>query len=203
MLKLYSNGGSPYVRKVHMVLHETGQMDDVELITATGTALDSSNMPVAQNPAGKVPTLVRPDGPAMYDSRVICRYLDARADAGLYGRPSDLWDNLTIEATAEGMLDALVLMTTERKIRPEELQYQPWMDGQWAKVERSLAALEALWMAHLAGPFGIAHISVICALGYADFRHADRDWRGLAPKLAEWFAGHADRPSVAATVPAL
>ena len=202
-MELFGNGASPYVRKVLMVLHETGQIGDITIVPASGTALDSSKLPTAQNPLGKVPTLVRPDGPALYDSRVICSYLNDRAAAGLYGTDAARWDNLIVEATADGMLDALVLMTTEAKVRPPELHYAPWLDGQWAKVERGLHVLQDRWLSHLLGPFGIAQISVISALGYADFRHPNRDWRKHAPELAQWYASQEDRPSVQATIPAL
>jgi len=202
-VELFSNGASPYVRKVLIVLHETDQLDDVTLTQAMGTALDSSNMPLAHNPIGKVPTLVRDDGPALYDSRVICRYLDDRAGAGLYGHANALWDSLTIEATADGILDALVLMTTEAKVRPPELHFGPWLDGQWAKVERAIQVLETRWLSHLHGPFGMSQIAVASALGYADFRHAGRDWRAKAPGLARWFADISERPSLQATAPAL
>jgi len=201
-MELYSNGASPFVRKVLMVLHETDQLADVTQVRAMGTALDSSMMPVAHNPLGKVPTLVRNDAPALYDSRVICQFLDERAGAGLYGQGTAHWDALTIEATADGMLDAMVLMTTEIKVRPPELHFAPWLDGQWAKVLRGLDVLESRWMAHLHGKFGIGQIAVISALGYADFRQPDRDWRHHAPQLAAWFATASQRPSAKATVPA-
>jgi hypothetical protein len=84
VLRLYRSPASPYVRKVMVVLHETGQDGDIDYAAAQGTPLDSGQMPLAHNPLGKIPVLERSDGPALYDSRVICRYLDARAEAGLY-----------------------------------------------------------------------------------------------------------------------
>ena len=83
-MRLYHSPTSPYVRKVMVLLHETGQIADVELIPATGTPVDPGSMPLALNPLGKIPALERGDGPALYDSRVICRFLDDRAARGLY-----------------------------------------------------------------------------------------------------------------------
>lgn len=201
-MRLYFSPTSPYVRKVMVLLHETGQIGDVELVAGSGNPVDPAGAPLDANPLGKVPALERPDGPALYDSRVICRYLDARGGAGLYPEGARLWDTLTVEATGDGILDAALLMVYEGRIRPEELRYAPWVEGQWAKVDRALDALETRWMAHLQGPLDAGQIAVGCALGYLDFRHHARDWRNGRPRLAGWFAGFDKRASMRATVPA-
>jgi glutathione S-transferase len=200
-MRLYFSPTSPYVRKVMVLLHETGQIGDVELVAGSGNPVDPAGAPLDANPLGKVPALERPDGPALYDSRVICRYLDDRARAGLYPDGARLWDTLTMEATGDGILDAALLMVYEGRIRPEELRYAPWVEGQWAKVDRALDALETRWMAHLEGPLDAGQIAVGCALGYLDFRHDARDWRNGRPRLAGWFAGFDARASMRATVP--
>lgn len=201
-MQLFHNPASPFCRKVDVLLHEAGHFDAVEPIAAVGhpTAGDAS-MPTAHNPLGKIPTLLRPDGPALYDSRVICRYLDAKYGAGLYPE-TRLWDVLTLEATADGMMEAAVLMVYEGRSRPEDKRHAPWVEAQWTKVVRALDALEARWMSHLAGRLDMGQIAVGCALGYLDFRHPDRDWRAAHPALADWFAAFGARPSMAATVPA-
>lgn len=201
-MRLFFSPTSPYVRKVMVLLHETGQLAEVELVTGSGSPVDPGTAPLEANPLGKVPALERPDGPALYDSRVICRYLDARAGAGLYPDGAKLWDTLTVEATGDGILDAALLMVYEGRIRPEELRFAPWVEGQWAKVDRALDALETRWMAHLEGPMEAGQIAVGCALGYLDFRHGARGWREGRPRLAAWSAGFAARPSMMATVPA-
>jgi glutathione S-transferase len=201
MLRLYSSPTSPYARKVRVLLHETGQAEAVELVPAAGTAVDPGTMPLARNPLGKIPTLERPEGLALYDSRVICRYLDDRGGAGLYPPPPRLWDTLTLEATADGILDAAILMVYEWRVRPDTLRFEAWVEGQWAKVARTLDAIESRWMPHLAGPLDIAQIAVGCALGYLDFRHGDRGWRQGRPALGAWYAAFAARPSMEATVP--
>jgi glutathione S-transferase len=201
-MHLYFSPTSPYVRKVMVLLHETGQIGEVELISGSGNPVDPAGAPLDANPLGKVPALERPDGPALYDSRVICRYLDARAKSGLYPEGARLWDTLTVEATGDGILDAALLMVYEGRIRPEELRFAPWVEGQWAKVDRALDALETRWIAHLQGPLDAGQIAVGCALGYLDFRHDARDWRNGRARLAGWFAGFDARASMRATVPA-
>ena len=200
-MRLYYSPTSPYVRKVMVLLHETGQLDAVETVARSGNPVDPGTAPLEANPLGKVPALERPDGPALYDSRVICRYLDDRAGAGLYPAGARQWDTLTVEATGDGILDAALLMVYEARIRPEELRYSPWVEGQWAKVERALDTLQTRWMAHLEGPLDAGQIAVGCALGYLDFRHGARAWRAGRPKLAAWFDGFAARPSMMATSP--
>lgn len=204
-MRLYFSPTSPYVRKVTVLLHETGQFGDVELVKGSGTPVDPGTAPLDANPLGKVPALERPDGPALYDSRVICRYLDARANdgrgVGLYPDGPRLWDTLTLEATGDGILDAALLMVYENRIRPENLRHAPWVEGQWAKVDRSLDALETRWMPHLEGPLDAGQIAIACALGYLDFRHDARGWRTGRPRLAAWYASFAARPSMQATIP--
>ncbi len=192
-MKLYYSPTSPFVRKVSVLILETGQQ--VERIAASGTPLDPGTMPVGLNPLGKVPALVDGDR-VLYDSRVICRYLDEKAGAGLYG--PDTWAILTQEALADGILEAALLMVYEGRLRPEELRHAPWVEGQWAKIARALDALEA---APPSGPLTGGQIALGCALGYLDFRHEARDWRQGRPCLTEWEAGLASRPSMVSTVP--
>ena len=199
-MRLFHSTTSPFVRKVMVTLHETGQTGDVTLVPAMGTPVDPGSMPLGQNPLGKIPALERDDGPAIYDSRVICRFLDDRARANLYPSPRQ-WEVLTLEATADGIMDAAVLMVYESRVRPEENRFAPWVDGQWAKIGRALDALEQRWLSHLNGPLDMGQIAVGVALGYLDFRHADRGWRSGRPGLAAWAAVFAERPSMVATRP--
>ena len=200
-MKLYYSPTSPYVRKVMVLLHETGQLDDVELIGASGTPLDPADPLLGKNPLTKVPALERPDGPTLFDSRVICAFLDARAQGGLYPDGNARWDTLTLEALADGILDAALLITYEGRLRPEGMQWDSWADAQWSKIERACVALNQRWMAHLAGPLDMGQIAVACALGYVDFRHDARGWRKGNDALAAWFAEFESRPSLVATRP--
>ena len=108
-MQLFHAAASPFVRKVMVVLHETGQLSDVDIVPAIGHPLAASDMPVAHNPLGKIPTLQRADGPALYDSRVICQFLDHRAGGSLYPE-ARRFEAMTLEATADGIMDAAVLM---------------------------------------------------------------------------------------------
>ncbi len=199
-MQLHHAPASPFVRKVIVTLHETGQMDEVGLIPAALAPLTPGSAPASENPLGKIPTLIRPEGPALYDSRVICRYLDSRAGSGLY--PEDrLWEVLTLEALADGIMEAAVLMVYESRVAPQETIRDFWIEGQWVRIGRALDALEARWMSHLAGPFDMAQIATGCALGYLDFRHGDRDWRRGRDSLAAWEARFATRDSMQASLP--
>ncbi|WP_081536080.1 glutathione S-transferase [Rhodovulum sp. P5] len=199
-MRLFDSQASPFCRKVRVLLLETGQADDVEIVPAIGNVLECERMPLAENPLGKIPTLARDEGPALYDSRVICRFLDARAQARLYPE-TRLWDVLTLEATADGIMDAAVLMVYEGRCRPEAIRSADWVEGQWAKVDRALDAVNARWVSHLGGRLSMAQIAMGCAMGYLDFRHGDRDWRRGRDALAAWEAGFAERPSMQATRP--
>lgn len=132
---------------------------------------------------------------------MICAYLDDRARAGLYTRGPGRWDQLTLEATADGMLDAAVLMVYEGRVRPEDKQFDGWVEAQWNKVDHALTALDDRWMPHLTGDLDIGQIAIGCMLGYLDFRHADREWRVGRPALDAWYAAFSQRPSMVATAP--
>ena len=201
MFEVFSSPATPFGRKVLVAAAEMGFSDRVKVTMASGTAVDPGTMPVAQNPLGKIPVLIRPDGGALYDSRVICRYLDQVSGAGLYPEGAALWDVLVLESLADGMLDAALLVVYESRIRPEALHFPPWVEGQWSKVSRALDAVEAEWLSHLQGKPDMAQIALGCALGYLDFRLSARGWRNGHPGLAAWFEGFAQRPSMVATAP--
>lgn len=199
-MKLLSSGASPFVRKVRVVLIETDQTD-VEVADVTANPMGGEPALNAANPLGKIPALIRDDGPTLYDSRVITRFLDARKDCGLYPE-ARLWDTLTLEATGDALMEAAVGITYEKRLRPAELHWNDWFDAQWTKVERTLDAIGARWMSHLHGPMDMGHISIACALGYLDLRHDDRNWRGGRDALAAWEKDFAARASMQATKPA-
>ena len=199
-MKLYHSPTTPFGRKVMALILEAGLQARVEVVTASGTPLAPGSLPVDLNPLGKIPALVREGGCTLYDSRVICRYLDDLAGAGLY--PADrLWEVLTLEATADGILEAALLMVYEVRLRPEDKRFPDWVEAQWTKIARALTALEETWTLHLNGPVDMGQIALGCALGYLDFRHDGRGWRAGHPKLAAWEAGFVNRPAMKATVP--
>ncbi|MFT4621047.1 MAG: glutathione S-transferase [Sulfitobacter sp.] len=192
---------SPFVRKARVAVRELDLMDAVtELEVTASPVLEVTEALIAANPTGKIPALTRPDGPAIYDSRVITRFLNAHAAGNLYPE-ARLWEVLTLEATAEAIMDASVSMTYEVRFREADKVSADWVEGQWRKVTRSLVAIEARWLSHLSGPLDMAQIGLACALGYLDLRHDARGWRNTAPKVAEWEAIFAQRPSMLDTRP--
>lgn len=200
-MRLFHSPASPFVRKVMVVLHETGQLDDVEIVDVVTTPVAPDAALAAANPLRKIPALERSDGATMVDSRVITAFLDDRAGVGLYGSGSRHWEIKTLEATADGIMDAAVSATYETKVRPQDHQWDDWIDVQWGKIASACAALNNRWMSHLNGPLDIGQIAIGCALGYLDFRHDARGWRKGNDALAAWYEGFAARPSMQATRP--
>jgi glutathione S-transferase len=199
-MQLLYSGASPFVRKVRVVIEETGLTDQVELVEIATTPLNSHAQVLAANPVGKIPTLIREEGPAIYDSRVICRYLDDRTGGRLYPA-TRIWETLTLEATADAILEAAVSIIYEKRFRPENMQFHDWTEAQWGKISRALDAVNDRWMGHLAGNLEAGQIAVGCALGYLDFRHDDREWRRGRDALDDWFAAFSQRQSMLRTEP--
>jgi len=199
-MTLFHSKTSPYVRKVDVLIRECGLLDQVTFVAGSGTPLSANEDTIAVNPLGKVPALLRDDGPAIYDSRVICRYFDDLSGGGFYPE-TRLYEVLTLEATGDGITDAALLMAYEWRLRPEEKRFEDWVEGQWSKIERALDVLEDRWMSHLHGNITMGQISVGCALGYLDLRNGDRNWRNGRASLAAWYEAFAKRESMQATIP--
>ena len=193
-MKLIMAEASPFARKVRVLLRETNQLEEVEEVSIATSPFQVNEQAKAANPTGRIPSLTRADVPALYDSRVITRYLDAKAAAGMYPE-AKLWDVLTVEATGDSMMDSAVSISYELRLRPQEEVSTEWTDAQWAKVMGGCDALQNQWMDLLNGPLNMAHISIACALGYLDLRHDARNWRQGHDALAAWFADFSKRPS--------
>ena len=193
-MKLIMAEASPFARKVRVLLRETNQLKDVEEVSIATSPYQVNEQAKAANPTGRIPSLIRADGPTLYDSRVITRYLDAKAAAGIYPE-AKLWDVLTVEATGDSMMDSAVSMSYELRLRPQEKVSSEWTDAQWSKVMGGCDALQSQWMDLLNGPLTMAHISIACALGYLDLRHDARNWRQGHDALAAWFSDFSKRPS--------
>lgn len=199
-MKLHWSPRSPFVRKVMIALHETGLLNDVELVRSVVAVHLAPNVDVLKdNPLGKIPTLITDDGLALFDSRVICEYLDERANAALVpaqGRAR--FEQLRWQTLGDGLTDILLLWRTELT-RPGSV-WEAVVDGWRQKVRTAMVQLEAEAGMLAATPFGIGQISVVCALGQLDFRWADSEWRSHFPQLAALEKDWANRPSVRATV---
>lgn len=198
MPKLFYSPASPYARKVLAAAAEKGVPIEVVPVSLSPTARNADVG--AANPLGKVPTLVLDDGAALYDSRVITAWIDAQPGPALVPNGAARWAVMTQEALGDGLLDAALLHRYETILRPEDKRFPAWMDGQMAKIDATLDALDAA-AASLAGRVDLGTLAIGCALGYLDFRFADKGWRKGRPALAAWFDGFAKRPSMTTTAP--
>ena len=202
-MTLFHNPASPFVRKVMVLLHETGQMNRVALQASQLTPVSPDLALNEDNPLGKIPALRLADGNVLYDSRVILDYLDYQH----VGNPlipregSARWRRMTLASLADGIMDAAVMIRYEVALRAPEKHWDAWLDGQRDKIRRALALLEADAIAELTSHFDVAAISVACALGYLDLRFPDMDWRAANPQLANWYFEVSQRPSMVATMP--
>lgn len=195
------NPASPFARKVRIVTRELGLTDRVEELNTAVSPVTENKELAAANPLVKIPALILDDGTTLYDSRVICEYLDAAAGGKLFPTAGmSRWNALRLQALCDGILDAAVVSRYEVAVRPEALRWQDWIAGQRTKIDGGLAALEREqpgW----GEQFGIGQIGAACVLGYLDFRFPDIDWRARHPRLQAWFATASQRPSVKDTVP--
>ncbi len=201
-MKLFHAAASPFVRKVMVVVHETGLDGRIELIAGATTPVDANPDLARSNPVGKIPALVLGDGTTLAGSALICEYLDSQHD-GVRMIPASgvvRWQVLGLQAICDGMLDAAVLNRYETMMRPEDLRWDAWSAGQMGKVDRVMDSLE-MAAADFGDRVDLGTISAGCACGYLDFRYADRDWRGSRPALAAWYADFSGRPSMQATKP--
>ena len=199
MLLLYSNT-SPYSRKVRLVVAEKGLTARVEQRVCN----PFENVPVLSdaNPLGKVPTLITDDGQVIYDSPVICEYLDTLSDdVPLLPRSgTDRWTIRRWEAMADGILDAAYAIVMERR-RPAEQQSGHWI-GHWtAEIDRAVQQADDD-LKSLPPSLSLAHLAVATALGYLDFRLSGAGWRDARKALASWYAQFEQRPSMRDTRPA-
>lgn len=200
-MKLHYSQTSPFARKVLILIHEAGLADRVEIEESKAAPIGPVPPLAAHNPLGKIPTLELADGPSLYDSRVITRYLDDLAGTGFYPAGQRLWSVLLLEALADGICDAAVSMAYEKNLRPAEFSYPDWIEGQWTKVDRALSVIEDRWLSHLAGPLDVGQMALGAALGYLDLRHGARNWREGRPGLSAWHAKIAERPSMQKSAP--
>ncbi len=201
-MKLFHNIASPFVRKVRVQAAETGLASRIELVQSVFTPVNPDTDLFASNPLGKIPTLVLDDGTALFDSRVICEYLDSLNEGPKMfpAQREARFAALTRQALGDGILDAAVGARYELALREPSRQWPEWIENQKRKYRRSLDALEAE-AASLEGALDIGVITAACALGYLDFRYPDEGWRDARPGLARWYASFSERESMRTTAP--
>jgi glutathione S-transferase len=182
MLVLRSAAASPFGRKVKIAAAVLGLTDQLEIVAVD--TLDPTDPIRQHNPLGKIPCLTTEDGLAIYDSRVIVEYLDHRAGGGkiIPPQPEKRFPTMVLQALADGIQDAAILMVYERRFRAAEKHEANWLRHQSGKIDRALAMLE---QAPPTGMRDIGHIALACALGYLDLRF-DGHWRQTHPKLRAW-----------------
>jgi glutathione S-transferase len=197
-MKLFYSPTSPFVRKVVACAITRGLDSRIERIRTDAHA--SPPALLAANPLSKVPALLTEDGFALFDSPLICEYLDTIGDEPplFPDHGASRWMALRHQALADGMMDAAVAARGEI-MRPQEPARQANIERQKAAVARALALLEDHPPSD--GLPDIGGISVACALGYLDFRYAEDAWRDHYPRLAHWFEGFAILPGIAETAP--
>jgi len=198
-MKLYYSSTSPYVRKVNIIAIETGLDKQIEWVKTNPWLAE--DILTADNPLSKIPTLITDDEKIIYDSRVICEYLDTLHSGNKFHPENSetRWQVLCLQALADGILESGILRLLERK-RSAEQQSRDWDNTQKETVERGLDYLENTvsgWGDNL----DVGVISAACLLGWLDFRFVNEDWRAERPNLKSWFEQFSKRPSMTKTMP--
>ena len=203
MMKLHWSPKSPFVRKVMIFAHETALADRITLVRSVAYMTKPNATLMRDNPLNKIPTLILDTGEALFDSAVICEYLDSlHTGRRLFPESgTKRWHALRWQALGNGLLDVLILWRNERE-RNSQQQLPPLLDALELKARSALRLLEDEAQEFDTVPFGIGHIAIGCALGYIDFRFANLVWRDTHSRLAEWQERFERRPSAQATLPA-
>ena len=198
-MQLHWSPKSPYVRKVMICAYELGIAPRIELVRSVAAMLKPNPAIMAHNPLSKIPTLVLEDGATLFDSVVICEYLNAEAGGDLFPPEGEArWQALRWHALGDGLLDALILWRNERE---REVPLAQLLEAFELKTRACLQLLEDEADALRGAAFSIGHITLGCALGYLDYRFDTLGWRALAPRLADWLAVVQARPSFQSTEP--
>ena len=198
-MKLFSRPASPFVRKVRVMARDIGLVDQIDEIILASPEEMYAEMP-KYNPLGKIPALILDDGTVLYESKVICEYLDSLHDGEKFF-PSELnfrWKTLLLQGLADGIGEAIITAWMNKFNRPEKFVYEPAISFQLEKVERGLLEINGQ-----VGDFNklgrIGPLSVACTIGYLDFRFPDLGWRDQNQELAKWYLTFCELPSMKAT----
>jgi glutathione S-transferase len=198
-MKLHWSPSAPFVRKVMVCAHAVGVADRLELVRSrVGPARLNAEL-MADNPLNKIPTLITDAGESLYDSRVICEYLDALAGGGILfpGGATERWRALTWQSLADGMVDIAILRRDEA-FRGEGHRSPAHRQAYAAKMAAALDRMEAEASLLAKAGLTIGTIAVGVALAYLDFRPPGEVWRDGRPALAAWEAAFADQPAMRA-----
>ncbi len=198
-MKLFWSSRSPFVRKVMVTAHEVGLAQRIRTQRVVVGANNPNPEVMAVNPLNKIPTLMLAEGTALYDSRVICEYLDTlHAGPKLFpADPTARFSALRRQALGDGLMEVILLRLGEQA-RPPQSQSEKHLAAYRHKIAATLGRLDAE-ADGLQDQLTIGHIAIACALSHLDFRFAADDWRAGRARLARWHAGFASRPSMQAT----
>ena len=198
-MQLHYSPTSPYVRKVNVFAMECGLDASIERIPTNPWEPDQALL--ANNPLSKVPTLITDEGLVIFDSPVVCEFLDGQhqGDRLIPLTGEERWKVLRTQAMCDGILDAAILRFLEAK-RDASMRSADWDTQQKSTVIRSLHALE-VELAGWSGGISLAHICTGVVLGYLDFRFDHEEWRLDHPNLSAWYNEFSQRESMQATVP--
>jgi len=200
-MKLHWSPFSPFVRKVLVVAHELGIAEQIQCVRTQVAATKPNPELMLENPLSKIPTLVLNDGTSIYDSPVICEYLELAAGGGPKLFPSDAGARIAAlrrQALADGLVEFLVSWRIELA-RKRELQSEEYLAGFPLRFQSTLEALEKDADELETNAYSIGHISIACALSYVDLRFSDKNWRGTYSRLSSWHTNVLSRPAFQAT----
>jgi glutathione S-transferase len=200
-IELFYAPTSPFVRKVMACAIELGIADRIVKLPSAAHPLKRDERIARFNPLAQVPAAKLADGTLLFDSRVICEYLDDLGQGTLFPRGPERWQVLTEQSLGDGLLDAALLTRYENTCRSDEIRSAEWIDGQMTKIAAALDEMEST-VAVFGARISIGSLTIACALGYLDFRFASFDWRTSRPALSDWFAVMSQRPSLQETLPA-
>ena len=199
-MKLYTNPATPFGRKAQMIAHELGLKLEV---IKTLPMQDEGFRRV--NPLGKIPTLVLEDGSVIFDSPVICEYLNHRGGGkffpgtNIFRNNNGRWKALVLQALGDGIMETALARVYEDRFREPEHRSGEIIQYQLGSI---VTALDALERVKFVKDPTIGEISIACAVGYVEFRLPDLDWKSSRPKLSAWYARMCEYPAMKATVPA-
>lgn len=179
-MKLHTSLTSPYARKVHII----AALKNIPLDEIPAVASGAQGYTGGVNPLGKIPTLEISDDNVLYDSPVICEYLDSLETPILPASGNERWHQKHLHALGDGLSDAVYNYRYE-VVRPETLHWDQQIKRHETAILSAISQLEA-YHDDLGAPWAFGNIAIICALDYADFRAGHLNWRKFAPKLAAW-----------------
>lgn len=199
-MKIFYSSASPFVRKAMIVADELGVVDRIERLPAAANPVNRDRNIIPFNPLGQVPTFITDDEQVLFDSKVICEYLNTTFKGNLFGDEHTRWAVLTDHAAADGVIAASLLVRYELLARPEALRWNDWVEGQTDKITMGLQYFEDK-AKDLADRIDIVTITLVCAFDYLDFRLPDYNWQQRFPGLKTWYDKFSVRESIAKSKP--